>query len=95
MNQSSRAPLCCMQVGTVSGEDYHFRFSGRIRDGKLFFRLKMEYEGDEEVCNSVATCDAVQDCSNFINHAFRDHGFSVIPGAVNMPSCAVDPSLLS
>ncbi len=50
-----------MQVGTVSGEDYHFRFSGRIRDGKLFFRLKMEYEGDEEVCSkleapSVCSC---------------------------------------
>ena len=44
-----QANKCCLQVGTVSGEDYHFRFSGKIRDGKLFFRLKMEYEGDEEV----------------------------------------------
>jgi hypothetical protein len=41
------------QVGTVSGEDYHFRFSGKIRDGKLFFRLKMEYEGDEEVLDCL------------------------------------------
>ena len=52
-----------MQVGTVSGEDYHFRFSGRIRDGKLFFRLKMEYEGDEEVrCRPCAGLKCMRFC---------------------------------
>lgn len=35
------------QVGTVQGEDYTFRFGGKIVDGKLHFRLHMEYEGDE------------------------------------------------
>lgn len=36
-----------VQAGTVSGEDYNFHFSGRVRDGKLHFRLHMEYEGDD------------------------------------------------
>ena len=31
----------------MSGEDYNFHFSGRVRDGKLHFRLHMEYEGDD------------------------------------------------
>ena len=35
------------QVGTVWGEDYHFQFSGKIREGKLHFRLNMQYEGEE------------------------------------------------
>jgi len=35
------------QAGTVRGEDYNFHFSGRVREGKLHFRLHMEYEGDE------------------------------------------------
>lgn len=40
--------LCgAVQAGTVSGEDYNFHFSGRVRDGKLHFRLHMEYEGDD------------------------------------------------
>lgn len=36
-----------MQVGTVRGEDYNFQFSGKVKEGKLHFRLKMEYESDE------------------------------------------------
>lgn len=36
-----------LQVGTVRGEDYDFQFSGRVREGKLHFRLNMEYVGDE------------------------------------------------
>ena len=36
-----------LQVGTVRGEDYNFQFSGKVKEGKLHFRLKMEYEGDE------------------------------------------------
>lgn len=35
------------QVGVVRGEDYNFQFSGKVKEGKLHFRLKMEYEGDE------------------------------------------------
>jgi len=31
----------------VRGEDYNFHFSGRVREGKLHFRLHMEYEGDD------------------------------------------------
>jgi hypothetical protein len=30
------------EAGTVHGEDYCFQFSGKIRDGKLHFRLHME-----------------------------------------------------
>ena len=32
----------------MRGEDYNFQFSGRVRDGKLAFRLHMESEGDDE-----------------------------------------------
>lgn len=36
------------EAGSVRGEDYLFQFSGKIREGKLHFRLHMEYEGDDE-----------------------------------------------
>jgi hypothetical protein len=39
------------QVGTVQGEDYTFRFGGKIVDGKLHFRLHMEYEGEDDEVN--------------------------------------------
>ena len=42
------------QVGTVQGEDYTFRFGGKIVDGKLHFRLNMEYEGEDD---EVIDCD--------------------------------------
>jgi hypothetical protein len=32
----------------VRGEDYCFIFTGKLRDGKLHFRLHMEWEGDGE-----------------------------------------------
>lgn len=32
----------------MRGEDYDFQFSGRVREGKLHFRLNMEYVGDDE-----------------------------------------------
>ena len=35
------------QVGTVRGEDYDFQFSGRVKEGRLHFRLNMEYVGDD------------------------------------------------
>lgn len=38
------AVLCA--AGTVRGEDYNFHFTGKIKDGKLYVRLNLEYEGD-------------------------------------------------
>lgn len=40
------AVLCA--AGTVRGEDYNFHFTGKIKDGKLYVRLNLEYEGDDE-----------------------------------------------
>lgn len=40
------AILCA--AGTVRGEDYNFHFTGKIKDGKLYVRLNLEYEGDDE-----------------------------------------------
>lgn len=36
------------EAGSVRGEDYLFQFTGKIRSGKLHFRLHMQYEGDED-----------------------------------------------
>ncbi|KAK9847970.1 hypothetical protein WJX84_005181 [Apatococcus fuscideae] len=36
------------KVGIVRGEDYMFEFSGKIREGKLHFRLNMEASADDE-----------------------------------------------
>lgn len=36
------------EAGSVRGEDYLFQFTGKIRHGKLHFRLHMQYEGDED-----------------------------------------------
>jgi hypothetical protein len=44
MQRSESRDVVTCEVGMVSGEDYNFRFSGKIRDGKLHFRLHMEYE---------------------------------------------------
>jgi len=35
------------EAGSVRGEDYLFQFTGKIREGKLHFRLHMQYEGDD------------------------------------------------
>jgi WNK lysine deficient protein kinase len=35
------------EAGSVRGEDYLFQFTGKIRDGKLHFRLNMHYEGED------------------------------------------------
>ena len=35
-------------AGTVRGEDYNFHFTGKIKDGKFYVRLHLEYEGDDE-----------------------------------------------
>ncbi|KAI3433343.1 hypothetical protein D9Q98_003161 [Chlorella vulgaris] len=44
---SDDEPASC-EAGTVRGEDYCFIFTGKMRDGKLHFRLHMEWEGDGE-----------------------------------------------
>lgn len=53
------------EAGSVRGEDYLFQFTGKIREGKLHFRLHMQYEGDggddEEVKGSSKTIDFVYD----------------------------------
>lgn len=36
------------EAGSVRGEDYLFQFTGKIREGKLHFRLNMHYEGDDD-----------------------------------------------
>ena len=41
-----RTEIC--EAGNIRGEDYFFQFTGKIKDGKLHFRLHMQYEGDEE-----------------------------------------------
>ena len=46
--RSPLGPPAAAQVGTVRGEDYDFQFSGRVREGRLHFRLNMEYVGDDE-----------------------------------------------
>lgn len=35
-------------AGTVRGEDYNFHFTGKIKKNKLYVRLHLEYEGDDE-----------------------------------------------
>ncbi|KAL6776717.1 hypothetical protein ACKKBF_B30670 [Auxenochlorella protothecoides x Auxenochlorella symbiontica] len=67
----SRAPLSWSdeerraecEAGFVRGEDYLFQFSGKIRGGKLHFRLHMQYEGEggPEVDTSSKTIDFVYD----------------------------------
>lgn len=52
------------EAGTVHGEDYCFQFSGKIRDGKLHFRLHMEYEGEG------AASDADEACSKTIDFVY-------------------------
>jgi WNK lysine deficient protein kinase len=46
--ERERAARAECEAGSVRGEDYLFQFSGRVRDGKLHFRLHMAYEGDED-----------------------------------------------
>ena len=47
--ETDRAPesITCA-AGTVRGEDYNFHFTGKIKDNKLYVRLHLEYEGDDE-----------------------------------------------
>lgn len=44
---SDDAPGAICEIGMVRGEDFNFKFSGKVKEGKLHFRLEMEYEGDE------------------------------------------------
>lgn len=83
------------QVGTVQGEDYTFRFGGKIVDGKLHFRLHMEYEGDDDEVTVHPHC-MLWCCDSF--------GVSVVPGSkkadsplgmFKLSSCAEFALLLS
>lgn len=49
------------EAGSVRGEDYLFQFSGKIKEGKLHFRLQMQYEGDgpEEGVESAGTSKTI------------------------------------
>ncbi|GAB4822726.1 hypothetical protein N2152v2_009772 [Parachlorella kessleri] len=49
------------EAGIVRGEDYCFEFNGKIREGKLHFRLHMEYEGEGDGAGSSKTIDFVYD----------------------------------
>lgn len=50
------------EVGSVRGEDYLFQFTGKIKNGKLHFRLHMLYEGDDdEAVGTSKTIDFVYD----------------------------------
>jgi len=52
------------EAGNVRGEDYFFQFTGKIKDGKLHFRLHMQYEGeddDEQQNGSSKTIDFIYD----------------------------------
>jgi WNK lysine deficient protein kinase len=43
--ENPRVDIC--EAGSIRGEDYFFQFTGKIKDGKLHFRLHMQYEGDD------------------------------------------------
>ena len=55
-------PFSQTQVGTVRGEDYDFQFSGRVREGKLQFRLNLEYVGDDSQQDSEVKEPEAQRC---------------------------------
>ncbi|PRW58194.1 COP9 signalosome complex subunit 5b-like [Chlorella sorokiniana] len=60
---SDDEPAAC-EAGTVRGEDYCFTFTGKLRDGKLHFRLHMQWEGDGDAAGeagSSKTIDFVYD----------------------------------
>lgn len=52
-----------LQAGIVRGEDYSFHFTGKVIDGKLSFRLKMETvdEANENAPSQLQTIDFVYD----------------------------------
>lgn len=51
------------EAGSVRGEDYLFQFTGKIKEGKLHFRLHMHYEGDgdDDTVGTSKTIDFVYD----------------------------------
>lgn len=63
-DDSDRPAEC--EAGSCRGEDYLFQFSGKIRNGKLHFRLHMQYEGDDDEYN------ALMEGSNINNNSNRD-----------------------
>ena len=61
-NQKQQKRVEC-EAGSIRGEDYFFQFTGKIKEGKLHFRLHMQYEGDEndELTGTSKTIDFVYD----------------------------------
>ncbi|KAL4418974.1 hypothetical protein ABPG77_000887 [Micractinium sp. CCAP 211/92] len=60
---SDDEPAAC-EAGMVRGEDYCFNFTGKLRDGKLHFRLHMQWEGDGDAVGELGcskTIDFVYD----------------------------------
>lgn len=51
----------CLQAGIVRGEDYSFHFTGKVIDGKLSFRLKMETVDESNENVAMQTIDFVYD----------------------------------
>lgn len=43
----------------MRGEDYCFTFTGKLRDGKLHFRLHMEWEGDGDAAGEAGTSKTI------------------------------------
>ncbi|CAL5224075.1 g6700 [Coccomyxa viridis] len=58
------------EVGTVRGEDYDFQFSGRVREGKLQFRLNLEYVGDDSQQDSEVKEPEAQRSRRTIDFAY-------------------------
>lgn len=51
-----------LSVGTLRGEDYNFEFTGKVKDGKMHFRLRMTQANDSgEQAPFIRTIDFVFD----------------------------------
>lgn len=61
----------------MRGEDYDFQFSGRVREGKLQFRLNLEYVGDDSQQDSESREPEKQ---RYALVARRQGGFTLVHG---------------
>lgn len=57
-NDDGSAPI---SIGKLRGEDYNFEFHGKVKDGKMHFRLVMQQESDSSTPPLVRTIDFVFD----------------------------------
>ncbi|KAL4431210.1 hypothetical protein ABPG75_006466 [Micractinium tetrahymenae] len=55
---SDDEPAAC-EAGSVRGEDYCFNFTGKLRDGKLHFRLHMQWEGDGDAAGEMGSSKTI------------------------------------